>query len=88
MAFYSNISKVVLEPKYQIVAMYSTKEAERLISEYDVNLDRLPDYWVQRRFRANTEFNLRFYKRHGIIYTDILKQNSILLGYLQQKLKF
>jgi len=62
MAFYSNISKVVLEPMYQIVAMYSTREAERLISEYDVNLDRLPDYWVQRRFLANTEFNLRVYK--------------------------
>jgi hypothetical protein len=82
MAFYYDISKVVPEPKYQSVAMYSTKEAEPLISEYDVDLDRLPEDWVQRLFLVNTEINLRFYKIHGIIYTDILKQNSILLGYL------
>jgi hypothetical protein len=61
--------------------MYSTKEAEPLISEYDMDLDRLPEDWVQRQILVNTEFNLRFYKRRGIIYTDILKQNSILLSY-------
>ena len=77
-----NESKAVPEPKYQTVAMCSTQEAEPLISEYDAGLDRLPEDWVQRRFLLNTESNLRFCKRHGIIYTDILEQNSILLSYL------
>ena len=81
MAFYYDISKVVPEPKYQTVAMYSTKEGEPLISEYDVDLDRLPEEWVQRRFIVNTEFNIRFYKRHGVIYIDMLMQNPILLNF-------